>query len=172
MYDILCLRLFAPSIWYNGVVRLASAVRGPLAGAEAGRGCAGEQPSCLASGVSSDEGVPRGRTPRSAVRFSAGARLQMENHRTVAELSLWARVAWLGGLRCGPKKLPASTEGPCRLAGKTGERGRDHGSEEKDRPKAADRMNCQTLQEEPYSTSAQTVDREGEIDGDEQDSRD
>ena len=41
---------------------LASAVRGPVAGAEAGRGCAGEQPSGIASGVSTDEGVPRGRT--------------------------------------------------------------------------------------------------------------
>ena len=92
---------------------LVSAVRGPLAGAEAGRGCAGEQPSGIASGVSTDEGVPRGRTPRSAVRFLAGARLQMENHRTAAELSLWARVDWLVGLRSGSKKIRSRREIPC-----------------------------------------------------------
>ena len=134
-YDIVCFAASLLLLWQACPVRLASALRGPLAGAEAGRGCAGEQPSGIASGVSTDDGVLRGRTPRSAVRISAGACLQMENHRTVAELSFWARADWLVGLRLELKKLrfqeemqpcPASTHATSTRALHSDSRRRTH----------------------------------------------
>jgi hypothetical protein len=74
-------------------------------GADAGRECTGEQPPGLASVVSTEDGVPRGCSTRSAANQMVGTRFPTKDHLTAGELIFWARLDLQAGLTAKAKKL-------------------------------------------------------------------
>ena len=74
-------------------------------GADAGRECTGDQPPGIASGVSTEDGVPRGCLTRSAANQMVGTRFSTKDHPTAGKLIFCASLDLQAGLTIRAKKL-------------------------------------------------------------------